>query len=404
MPDEKKRCATCGTELAEGPCLRCADKAVSKIVRLDALRLVLLSAIAILCFLGTRALARLDQSNDQKQAQVYYQRGTEALAEGQQKIAIQDLRDATIHDRNQPRYALALAQALFGAGQDDEALQLLLRIREDDPEEPQINLQLARLEARRGDTANAELYYHHALYGIWKGEAADEQRRNIRLELIKFLAGDHQRDAAMSELLALQAEAPKDRDIQIEMGNSALQLDDANRAKTIFEQVLREDKSNESALTGLAKAQLRLGEFSSALRAVHEVASRTGNLSPDLSRLQTSLQWIDQNTPVKRGLKRPERFARLNLMLDLALQRVKTCSLSKIDAALKSSLQQLDGQITAMQSQLTPESDTSIEDLLQDSFSLIRRAEDTADKACDSPSPIDDALYALSQSHAAGER
>src|SRR5438270_12516588 len=123
---DQKRCATCGGELTEGRCAACADKAASKIVRLDAARLLTLAIVSLGCFMGTRAVAKMDRENDRRQAAAFYAKGMNELKSGDEKNAIEDLREATVHDRYEPRYSLALAQALSNEGQDDEALQLLL--------------------------------------------------------------------------------------------------------------------------------------------------------------------------------------------------------------------------------------------------------------------------------------
>src|SRR4051812_8566737 len=112
MIEKPKRCATCGRELTEGRCAHCANKAVSKIVRLDAARLLLLAAVSILCFIGTRAVAKIDRDTDRKQAATNYAKAVDALHAHDKKTAIQELRNATIHDAHEPKYALALAEAL----------------------------------------------------------------------------------------------------------------------------------------------------------------------------------------------------------------------------------------------------------------------------------------------------
>src|SRR3954468_7121031 len=112
MTANARHCSTCGGELAEGRCASCASKAVSKIVRLDVARLFFLSAVAIFCIVGTRAVARLDEENDRQSAAFSYRNGIQALREGKQQSGIQYLRDATVHDRHEAKYALALGEAL----------------------------------------------------------------------------------------------------------------------------------------------------------------------------------------------------------------------------------------------------------------------------------------------------
>lgn len=404
MPEEAKRCATCGGELLEGRCSACANKAVSKIVRLDAARLFMLSAIAIFCIVGTRAVAKLDQESDRKQAAAFYARGMDALHKGDEKQAIEQLRDATIHDRHDAKYALALGEALSGAGQDDEALQLLLRIREDSPEDPEINSQIARVEAKRHDLTDAELYYHHALYGIWQGDNADARRRQIRLELIQFLTQHNQRNAALAELLALQAEAPKDPGIQTEAATLDLQLGDARAAKTVYEQLLRGDRKNLPALNGVAQADYRLGQFTAATRAISAAAAQTATLPPEIVRLKGLLQWIDDHDPTRRGLTRSERMDRMNQDVAQVLQRVQTCAAQKtVSDASRRQLQDMEGQLVTFQNNFNGTLDLSLQDALQDGFDVISRAEDLATSVCPG-SDADEALAMLTRTKGNSER
>ena len=100
--------------------------------------------------------------------------------------AIDSLRRAAVRDRNDKRYALALAHALALNGEDDAARGALLTLRESAPEDPDINLQLARLAAGQPDVTDALRFYHNALYAPWPVDQADARRR-VRFELIAFL-------------------------------------------------------------------------------------------------------------------------------------------------------------------------------------------------------------------------
>src|SRR6185503_14293115 len=111
-----------------------------------------------------------------RDAAAWYGRGRQRLAGGDAAGAIPALRRATAIDRDNPAYRLALASALSTAGQTDSARELLMTVRDRAPEDATVNLQLARLEARRGDPASATRYYQNALYGVWPGEASEDRR------------------------------------------------------------------------------------------------------------------------------------------------------------------------------------------------------------------------------------
>ena len=88
------------------------------------------------------------------------------------------------------------------SGHTREASQALLQLRESTPENAEINLSLARLEAKGGETAEAVRYYHNALYGRWTGSQVDEDRRKVGVELVRLLLDHQDRSGALSELLS----------------------------------------------------------------------------------------------------------------------------------------------------------------------------------------------------------
>ena len=146
--------------------------------------MILLTVVVIGGFFLTRAAARANHTLRLHDATAWYERGDRDLASGHPEAAIAALRRATAIDRGQRASRFALAEALAGAGQDDAARQVLLGIREVNPEDPEINLRLARLDARRQDLTSAVRYYQNALYGLWPDERGTA-RRQVRVELIR---------------------------------------------------------------------------------------------------------------------------------------------------------------------------------------------------------------------------
>ena len=100
----------------------------------------------------------------------WYVAGEHHLASGRTESAIRALRRATAINRDNRTYRLALAGALAADRQDDAARQVLLGVRESTPEDPEVNVQLARLEARHDDLTGALRYYQNAVYGTWSAD------------------------------------------------------------------------------------------------------------------------------------------------------------------------------------------------------------------------------------------
>ena len=131
---------------------------------------------------------------DARIAAIWYEEGQSQFSSGQIEKAIDSFRKATTDALRDRTYALALANALAEGNHDAEAQQTLLRLREGDPEDAEINSQLARLAAKRGEVDDAVHYYQNALYGRWAGTQVDQRKLQLRVELIRFLLVHQQRD------------------------------------------------------------------------------------------------------------------------------------------------------------------------------------------------------------------
>ena len=88
----------------------------------------------------------------------WHETGARRLANGQTDEAIGAFRQATAADPTNPQHRLALARALAAANRPDEARQILMSIRENNPEQSDVNLELVRLAslfAQAGDQKRA---------------------------------------------------------------------------------------------------------------------------------------------------------------------------------------------------------------------------------------------------------
>ncbi|MCU1383473.1 MAG: Chloride channel protein [Acidobacteria bacterium] len=171
------------------------------VIHREILQLVALIVLAIAAFLVTRALAVSNREMSRRDAAEWFRRSQQALESGRTDEAIESLRRATVRDRANRRYTFALAVALTARRDYDPARRLLVTLRESDPEDRDVNLQLARVAAGRDDVTEALRFYHNTLYAPWPNELADA-RRAVRVELARFLLGHGQIDRAVAELLA----------------------------------------------------------------------------------------------------------------------------------------------------------------------------------------------------------
>jgi tetratricopeptide (TPR) repeat protein len=230
----------------------------------------LLAAVAVIpLFLLTRAAASWNRRTHSVAAAFWYNQGREQERQGNNAGALESFRSAVVNDRNNHAYGLAVASALSSQGRDPEAKQALLRLREDSPEDPDINLQLARIAVKESHPSDAVRYYHIALDGLWSGNDAPgraSQRIAVHTELIEFLLRHRMRSQALSELLALTAELPEGGPSFDRSGQLFLEAGDPRRALDSFSHALRMNRHDEQARLGVEQSRQLLAA-ESPLRA-----------------------------------------------------------------------------------------------------------------------------------------
>jgi tetratricopeptide (TPR) repeat protein len=139
-------------------------------------------------------------------AQHFYELGNQSLQRDLYDEAIEQYRDA-LSTAHTSQYRLALARALLKAGHPDEATIYLRDLLRSDPTNASANLGMARVAAQQGRIDEAVGYYHHAIYGAWAGNVAD-QRVQARIELIQALGRAGRRPQAQAELLSMLSVMP----------------------------------------------------------------------------------------------------------------------------------------------------------------------------------------------------
>lgn len=218
-------------------------------VQREFLLLVAAATAAIPVFVLTRAAASWNRHLQASYAEFWYHRGVEQQRQGDLTSAAESYRSAVVNERGNRLYGLALAAALSSQGRTPDARQTLLRLREEAPEDSGINLELARLAARESHPGEALRYYHVALDGLWNGQTM--QRIEVRVELAEFLLRHHQRDQALSELLALTFDLPPSPPAQVRAGRLFLEAGDAGRARECFLRALKANRRDPDARAGL---------------------------------------------------------------------------------------------------------------------------------------------------------
>lgn len=350
-----------------------------------------LAAIAVGGFFVTRAAADADQRLRERQASMWFERGRQALELGSLDHAVADLRRALARDGDERRYRLALASALVSGGRDREARGILLTLRDGQPDDPEANLQLARLEARAGQPDASRRYYESAVAALWPPEQSP-RRRAIRLELIDALLARGERGRALSELLLVGADVAELPPLQLDVGQRFLAAGDPGRARDYFTRVLRVEPANRAALVGAGSAAFALGDYAAARRHLNAVSDADAVVAD----MREVAEFVVAGDPLAPRLSAVERRRRLAAALGQAARRLDQCSPDTVDAS--SELRSIHERVTAMTTAIARRSPSR--DVVDDGIDLVHRIELAAERECGvPPSTFDRALLLIGRRH-----
>jgi len=353
-------------------------------------------------FAATRSMATWQRANQVRDAARWYQRGTRALDAGRLEDGIANLRRAVGGDRGNPIYALALARALAGDGRDEEATQLLLRLRELHPDDSEINLRLARLAARGGRSDEAVRFYNHALYGI-ATLGADRDRWSIRLELARHLLNEGQRDAALIELSALAREMPDDPASHLEVAALFERAGDLRQARTQYEAAAALAPKSWTALVGAGEASFALGDYAGAERAL-QAAGEAGTLTAQQQQHLETARRVQAVDPLATKLAMSQRVSRLTAGLDRAATRLDQCKPADPTGgrATAPADDPLRAELKAFASQ--PGAALRDTDVVGRGVDLLARVSAEVERRCGEHNPADEAWILIGRMHREGAR
>ena len=368
-----------------------------RVLNRELLLLIALGVIAIGVFAFTKRMAAKEQQLDARIAAIWYDDGERQLSSGKVERAIESFRKATTDALGNRTYTLALATALAAGNHDAEAEQTLLRLRESEPEDAEINLQMARLAAKRGEVDDAVHYYRNALYGRWTGAEVDEQKRQVRAELIRFLLGRQARNTALSELIILEGDLPPSAAAHVEVARLFLQAGDPQHALKNYAAAIALDKNNVDALTEAGETAFSLGNYQEADRYLK--AALDVNPKAEKSRqLLVMTEMVLSGDPLEPHLTKQERQERLLQGFDQAHRRLEGCLSQTSDSQEIAQLGALKEQTLALEPELRSGRPPDNE-LTRSGVELIYEIEKATSAACGQPQDLDQALLLIGQKH-----
>ncbi len=260
-------------------------------------------------------LARTEREEVRGAAERSWRAGSKLLSEGHAGQALDALRNAYTLDRENSVYERDMIAALLALGRTADADPLMDDVLRRKPNDGAANLMAGRLMAKEGDGAEAEAYYHRAIYGEWPGDGA-ARRREARFELVSYLAGRHEQQQLLAELISLEAEAGGDASVLARIARLFLSADSPGRAASVYRELISKNPDDAEAYEGLGEAELRQANYRQARAAFLQASYRhQGEVAgPRLVLLNEVIQ-LD---PTPRRLPTAEKYDRSLRILALA--------------------------------------------------------------------------------------
>jgi tetratricopeptide (TPR) repeat protein len=358
----------------------------------DAVSLLTLFLITAVIFVLTLLLFRSFTNHQQELGVRWKTRGEAALRAGQPAVAIDDLRSALAYVPSRDT-EIELATALSDAGKIQEASVYFTTLWESAPGDGTINLQLARLAVQEGNEDQAVLHYQAALDGTWQGNGYD-RRREVRLEMTRYLISRGEYSRARNQLLIAAGNAPDDPAVKLDIAGLLEQAHAPQDALGIYHSLVARRDPPIAALEGAGRTAFALGMYRLAADSLsHVMASAAATHFSDEKKtadrymLDTSLHVADLDPAF--DLAPRVRAERVLSIRKIARKRLSTCAASVSStparlAALVSQWGQVPSSLTMSQLEQQP-------DLEQSILRLAYNTEITTAPVCGEPTG-DDAL------------
>ncbi|HEX4067734.1 MAG TPA: tetratricopeptide repeat protein [Acidobacteriaceae bacterium] len=367
-----------------------------RLILRDAISLVTLFLITAVIFALTLLLYRSFENHRQELGMRWKARGEAALNSGHPEQAIDALRSALAYVPSRDT-EIELATALAAAGKTQEATIYFSTLLESAPGDGTINLQLARLYAKQGKEPLALQHYQLALDGTWAHNGFD-RRRDVRLEMARYLLSRHEFDSARTQLLIAASNAPNDPNVKIEIAALLLQAHAPQDALGIYRSVAASRNPPIAALEGAGRTAFALGMYrvaadylGRALAGPQAAALPDNQKMTDRDMLDTSLHILLLYPSL--NLSPRNRAERILAIRKTARQRLTDCSgtptaVPPTLAVIVARWSQLPTTITLDQLEQNPDLEQSILQLAYDT-------ETATAKTCGAPTGDDALLFRI---------
>ena len=221
----------------------------------DSLSILSLLLGTVVLFLVTLFLFRSFMAHRAELAQRWSERGGAALQAGKPGEAIVDLRTALSYAPGTRAYELLLAEALGEAGDTDVSYNYFLSLWDAEPGNGFVDLELARLAAKRNDRQGAVNCYRGAIYGTWEDGDGVTRRAETRLELARYLIAQRDFGPARVELLVAGGNAPDDYSRDMTIGGLLEQAQDPADAWNYYQKAAAARPGDATALQAAGRLE-----------------------------------------------------------------------------------------------------------------------------------------------------
>jgi len=361
---------------------------------------LLLSLLPLgLLFTFTATLAREYHVREQRLVREWFRQGNQDFAAGQPRRALEDFRNALSYDPENSLVQMRLAETLLSDGQLGEAHTYFSTLWERSPGSGQLNLDLARVSARSGDSEEAVRFFQTAIYGSWAGDPTEE-RRNVRLELSEYLLAQGRRSDAQAQLMALAADiSPDELSWHEKTGQMFLQAGEPGRALEEFEETLSRNPQETKLLETAGEAAFAAGDYGKAEkyldRANHETPSQA-----DVEMLATARELMEGD-PFQAGLSDAEQASRTWRAFQHGNERLQACTRPVSANAPAPSpaldLPNLVQEGMALKKKTSMGSLIQHPDLRKEAMQFIFRVEEATENSCAAPASMDRALILMAR-------
>jgi len=356
-----------------------------------------LTVVAIAFFLAVTGLSRAHQAQRQALGNRWFSRGVADLNAQRFEAAVTDFRAALLYSPDEYSYQLNLAEALIGQGHRAQAWAYLMNLRDREPDDGLVSLELARIAVQRGETDDAVRYYHNAVYAAWPPQQ-EVKRRDARLELIELLLRNGAKAQAQGELIALAESLGPDPIQQERIGELFLRAGDYQHALGAFSDVLKADPHNAAALAGAGYAALELRRLPIAQQYLRAAVAANANDAASEERLRTT-QLVMNLDPFRRQIPVNERNKLVVQAFQTAGERLRSCKMPAVTAASAGARPTLKDAWARLKPQITEQGLRRNPDLMETAMDLVFRIERDTSAVCGSPTGTDLALLLIANMH-----